>query len=268
MQAAIAIWNRDALREECGDGSRYSPLFGVRFYCNAAGDLERLGGLPPVVYDDGVEEWWFGGDLHREGAPARIAREPGEVLYVEPDVDGLATRDHRGRPVRRRHRLSGLPESEQAVEEWYINGRLSREDGPARVHADGTLEFWSNGVRNRTSGPAIQYPRPYAGWASGPDEYWQRGALHRIDGPAREPFVSMDGFKATNGEYFLRGQKFDDVRSRWSVLRHYTEAADRPTLAPDNAEAWSALVDAGAVDVARQEIDPIALAVQLRLHPN
>ena len=31
------------------------------------------------------------------------------------------------------------------TKEWYLNGKLHREDGPAIERADGTKEWWLNG---------------------------------------------------------------------------------------------------------------------------
>ncbi|WP_430868977.1 hypothetical protein [Demequina aurantiaca] len=59
-----------------------------------------------------------------------------------------------------------------------------------------------------------------------------------------------------------------DVRTRWSVLRHYTADGERPTLDVDNADAWDLLVAGGAINRLGESIEPTALAAALRLHPN
>ena len=65
------------------------------------------------------------------------------------------------------------------TKEWWQNGLRHREDGPAAVWADHAKEWWQNGLRHREDGPAIEYP-------SGIREWWQNGKLHRTVGPAVE----------------------------------------------------------------------------------
>ncbi len=56
------------------------------------------------------------------------------------------------------HREDG-PALEHAdgTKEWWVDGLLHREDGPALEHADGTKEWWVDGERHREDGPAIEY---------------------------------------------------------------------------------------------------------------
>ena len=62
---------------------------------------------------------------------------------------------------------------------WYINGKRHREDGPAIEDATGSKEWWLNGKQHRADGPAVEY-------ASGTKAWWLNGKLHREDGPAVE----------------------------------------------------------------------------------
>ena len=48
--------------------------------------------------------------------------------------------------------------------EWYLNGKLHREDGPAIECTDGSKSWYIDGKRHREDGPAIEY---YTG-----DKYW------------------------------------------------------------------------------------------------
>jgi hypothetical protein len=69
-----------------------------------------------------VEEYHISGNLHRDGAPARIER---------PYDDGTVY-----------------------VEDYYSDGQRHRDNGPARIiySGDGSIcyqEFWSRGVENR-----------------------------------------------------------------------------------------------------------------------
>ena len=65
---------------------------------------------------------------------------------------------------------SGLPEHEEhdmteqptcttlpdGSKEWYLNGERHRTDGPAIERADGTKQWSLNGRLHRTDGPAIE----------------------------------------------------------------------------------------------------------------
>ncbi len=46
---------------------------------------------------------------------------------------------------------------EDGSTEWYLNGVLHREDGPAVEYSDGTCQWWVNGNLHREDGPAIEY---------------------------------------------------------------------------------------------------------------
>ena len=65
------------------------------------------------------------------------------------------------------------------TKQWWLNGKLHREDGPAVEWADGHKEWWLNGIRHREDGPADEY-------SNGHKEWWLNGKRHREDGPARE----------------------------------------------------------------------------------
>ena len=71
-------------------------------------------------------------------------------------------------------------------------GRLHRLDGPAVEKANGTKEWWVNGIRHREDGPAIEYDDGIKHW-------WVNGKQHRIDGPAAE---FTDGSK----EWWVEGK--------------------------------------------------------------
>ena len=84
------------------------------------------------------------------------------------------------------------------AKEWYQNGKLHREDGPAVEWSGGGTKFWyQNGKLHREDGPAIEY-------SSGSRFWFLNGKRHREDGPAYEYY---DGTK----DWFLEGT-------------HYTEA--------------------------------------------
>jgi len=79
------------------------------------------------------------------------------------------------------------------AKEWFLNGKLHREDGPAVEYADGAKSWFLNGQLHREDGPAIEY-------ADGDKDWFLNGQLHREDGPAIE---CTDGTKS----WYLNGQK-------------------------------------------------------------
>ena len=85
--------------------------------------------------------------------------------------------------------------------EWWINDQLHRTDGPAFIGENGTQEWWVNGKLHRLDGPAITHGLrglnpggvngkkhrlngPAVIYANGDEEWWVNGKYHREDGPA------------------------------------------------------------------------------------
>ncbi len=68
-----------------------------------------------------------------------------------------------------KHRIYGPAyiNSRHGIVEWYKEGKLHREDGPAHVHAHFTAYYYE-GKLHRIGGPAITS-------ASGPKQYWIHG---------------------------------------------------------------------------------------------
>ena len=56
------------------------------------------------------------------------------------------------------------------------DGVLHRTDGPAVIWLSGGLEWWEDGKRHRSGGPAVT--------KSDGVEWWEHGKRHRTDGPA------------------------------------------------------------------------------------
>ena len=94
--------------------------------------------------------------------------------------------------------------------EWRVNGRLHREDGPARIWADGGQEWWINGILHREDGPAIIYP-------NGNKEWYVNGNRHRVDGPA---ITKINGYQV----WYINGKAHRE---------------DGPAvIKPDGCQAW------------------------------
>jgi len=76
---------------------------------------------------------------------------------------------------------------------WYLDGEVSREDGPAIDWGQGAQHWFLHGKRHRVDGPAILR-------ANGHQEWWLHDLRHREDGPA---VVRSDGTK----EWWLHGER-------------------------------------------------------------
>ncbi len=50
------------------------------------------------------------------------------------------------------------------TKEWWLNGNLHREDGPAIEWADGSKLWYLNGNRHREDGPAIEHAGGTRAW--------------------------------------------------------------------------------------------------------
>ena len=77
---------------------------------------------------------------------------------------------------------------------YNVLGQLHREEGPAIIWADGSMEWWQNGQRHCIGGPAVE-------WGDGTREWYQNGVRHREDGPA---YV---GYRESVKEWWQRGLK-------------------------------------------------------------
>ena len=72
-----------------------------------------------------------------------------------------------------------------------IEGILHCEDGPARIWASGSREWFINGKHHNSNGPALVL-------YDGTQAWYVNGKLHRTDGPAK---IYADGTK----QYWING---------------------------------------------------------------
>lgn len=66
---------------------------------------------------------------------------------------------------------TGIIEWEDGYKEWYKEGLLHREDGPAREYPNGTKYWYKNGLLHRENGPAIEYFDKSKIWSIEGEEY-------------------------------------------------------------------------------------------------
>ena len=87
---------------------------------------------------------------------------------------------------------SGIVEwLDDGTKEWWLDGKRHRTEGPAIEYPDGSKSWWVNGKKHRTDGPAIEC-------ADGSKCWYLNGKRHRTDGPAVE---CADGYK----EWWVNG---------------------------------------------------------------
>ena len=105
---------------------------------------------------------------------------------------------------------------------WIKNGLTHRENGPAAEYADGTKEWWNNGLRHREGGPAVEY--------SDGDKWWYKdGMLHREDGPAIE-------FSNGNKSWYLENNRL--TKSEFNkAIKVRVKAKATPTCGDKCVEA-------------------------------
>lgn len=105
---------------------------------------------------------------------------------------------------------------EPEIHEWYHEGELHRDEGPAVIYPDGRQEWWWNGKRHRNEGPAIID----AAFGGNIEEWYCNGKLHRIGGPTITEW---------NG-------------SKWWHLRGWKHRADGPAVtSTDGLAIWYVL---------------------------
>lgn len=89
-------------------------------------------------------------------------------------------------------------------QEWCLNGKLHRIDGPAVIRIDGAKWWYQYGTLHRVGGPAAEH--------SDGTKYWLiNGKFHREDGPACEFadgnkywYLNDEQVFCKNNEEFLR----------------------------------------------------------------
>jgi hypothetical protein len=131
---------------------------------------------------------------------------------------------------------NGLVTDRKGNKQWFRNGKLHRDDGPAVENADGSTEWYRNGHLHRKDGPAAQYkdgegwyfngqphrdggPAFYSHFPDAPNyrDWYRHGKKHREDGPAVE---WDDGHK----EWYLNDQELtEDQFIEWQEKRREEE---------------------------------------------
>jgi hypothetical protein len=67
------------------------------------------------------------------------------------------------------------------TKEWYLNGVRHRTDGPAVELANGTKAWYLNGKRHRTDGPAVEFADGTKGWWLNNIEYTEADWKNQVE---------------------------------------------------------------------------------------
>ena len=89
--------------------------------------------------------------------------------------------------------------------EYYKDGKLHRENGPALEYADGVKIWYKEGELHREDGPALE-------WSNGDKHWYQNGFSHREDGPAVE---YING----NKEFWHKGKYFPQIKTTKEFIK-------------------------------------------------
>lgn len=100
--------------------------------------------------------------------------------------------------------------------EWYRNGLLHREDGPAVEYFSGTKFWYLDEVLHRESGPAIEYE-------NGTKHWYIYGKHHREDGPAIE-------FEDGGKHWYLNGEPLAEEEFTKYLLNKKLQTTLQPKL--------------------------------------
>jgi antitoxin component YwqK of YwqJK toxin-antitoxin module len=149
--------------------NEWGDLEEKKYYIN--GELHREDGPAEIYYDyDGnikYESYWLNGKRHREDGPAikDVKREyyhDGDKIceysYEEYWVSGVKYNDN-GSAIQGKTYFS-FPNGNLLNEEYFTNGKLHREDGPASIsyYNNGNIKseaYYTNGKLHREDDPAI-----------------------------------------------------------------------------------------------------------------
>lgn len=81
-------------------------------------------------------------------------------------------------------KFTGIAEWHNGTKYWFKEGKLHREDGPAKEFANGTKEWWLNGRIHREDGPAAEFP-------DGSKEFWIKGEIFNVFNDDSEFFLKL-----------------------------------------------------------------------------
>jgi hypothetical protein len=78
------------------------------------------------------------------------------------------------------------------------------------ISENGTKEWYLNGVLHREDGPAVE-------WVSGYKAWYKNGKLPRTDGPAIETFWWLNGYPYSKEEWFNKLTQEQQYNYLWNL---------------------------------------------------
>lgn len=117
--------------------------------------------------------------------------------------------------------------------------RLSNSLRPAIIRADGSEEFYLNGVRHREGGPAVLEPQPDGGWI---EMWYEEGLISRPpeEGPAKIVYDAtgkiieeVSYYRGGEVESAVLGAASDAVKLMQGLIKDTTEKINAFINAPD-----------------------------------
>ena len=141
----------------------------LTIWTDKLGQLHRDDDLPAIDYANGDKEWYFKGKPHRNNDLPSVTTHKGDKMW---HLFGASVRtrelptfiDYKGTKMwqhanGRLHNDLDRPAVIRldGTTEWWVNGRLHREQGPAIIHPDGTQEYYIDGVVQLYDGSECEY---------------------------------------------------------------------------------------------------------------
>jgi hypothetical protein len=243
----VEYWINGVQYEE-GVGGRLTPIHPLEeSYEEGEGEAyeeTHYHGQEPTIeyvkYNNGREEYgyWKHGrwHLHREDGPAFVMGDGDVQEYYQHD---------------RLHRVNGPAVIGNGRKEWWFNGLLHREDGPAIEYDNGRVKYWIHGVPHEEGIGGRLTPRD-------PEE-WRQDVL----GDLTEGKMPKDFF-----EQWMDGWFKDEVLQEGEVTREKAKIMD--TINHDlaakivvQAQETGLKVEANYIDDIDDAIQPAVISVQL-----
>ena len=133
----------------------------------------REGG-PALEFSNGDKYWYKNDKLHREDGPA-IEYNSGEkrwylndLEYIEGDFNKKMNNNKESasndKIIETVDSNGTITYEFNGTKQWYRDGKLHREDGPAIEYADGGKAWCKNGEYHREDGPAIESVNGHKAW--------------------------------------------------------------------------------------------------------
>ena len=192
-------------------------LSGNKFWKNEKGELHREDG-PAIEFASGDKCWYFNGKWHREDGPAIEYTDGDKHWYLNGQKYSEEEFNKKVAKINKSEDKDKPTKIDKFGNKYWHNekGKLHREDGPAKEHADGYKAWYLNGKLHRIDGPAIEY-------ADGDKTWCINGKRHRIDGPAYE---GADEYKS----WWINGIEYSEAEFNKKIAKmNKDEDKDKPT---------------------------------------